>query len=184
MSPRVADPDRRNQIVAAATQVLVERGLRATTVDAVAAAAGVAKGTVYLYFASKDELVAGVRAKYLDDYAAALRPPSPHASRKDVVTALVRGLFEFAHQHQRLHHVLFHEAGFSEVDAFVPVRERILELMVEVDFVLIDPETAASFVLHGIHGALVDHLHAPQAKRRSGAVIANVTDLVVKLMTP
>ena len=47
-----ADPKARKRlrIVRAATELLSERGYRRTTVDDVAEAAGVAKGTVYLYF--------------------------------------------------------------------------------------------------------------------------------------
>ncbi|HBO81001.1 MAG TPA: TetR family transcriptional regulator, partial [Cupriavidus sp.] len=42
--------------VAAALDLFVERGYAATRLEDVAAAAGVSKGTVYLYFANKEEL--------------------------------------------------------------------------------------------------------------------------------
>jgi AcrR family transcriptional regulator len=72
LRPRRQSPDvRREQILDAAQRVLLERGLRATTVADVVDAAGVAKGTMYLYFRSKDELLAGLRARYLDDYSRA-----------------------------------------------------------------------------------------------------------------
>jgi len=47
---------RPQELVAAALTLFVERGYAATRLEDVAAAAGVSKGTVYLYFANKEEL--------------------------------------------------------------------------------------------------------------------------------
>ncbi|KWW37260.1 AcrR family transcriptional regulator [Cupriavidus metallidurans] len=47
---------RPQELVAAALHLFVERGYAATRLEDVAAAAGVSKGTVYLYFANKEEL--------------------------------------------------------------------------------------------------------------------------------
>lgn len=47
---------RREEILAAATRVFAERGLRGTEVQEIADRIGVGKGTVYRYFPSKDEL--------------------------------------------------------------------------------------------------------------------------------
>lgn len=50
--------DTRDKIVAAATSLFYGEGIRAVSVDAVAAKAGVTKKTLYYHFRSKDELVA------------------------------------------------------------------------------------------------------------------------------
>lgn len=47
---------RPGEIAAAALETFVEKGFAATRLDEVAARAGVSKGTVYLYFASKEAL--------------------------------------------------------------------------------------------------------------------------------
>jgi AcrR family transcriptional regulator len=47
---------RPEELLSAAVSVFGERGFRATTLEEVAQRAGVSKGTVYLYFASKDDL--------------------------------------------------------------------------------------------------------------------------------
>ena len=92
-------PDvRREQLLDAAQQVLLERGLRAATVADVAEAAGVAKGTMYLYYESKDDLLAGLRSRYLDQYAEALRS-SPGKSASERIRQMIMGLFEFAAGH-------------------------------------------------------------------------------------
>src|SRR5215472_17763161 len=48
---------RRAQILAAASRVFARRGFHRTTVREVAREAGIADGTIYLYFASKQELL-------------------------------------------------------------------------------------------------------------------------------
>jgi AcrR family transcriptional regulator len=67
--PRTAPPDRFEQVIDAATRVFIELGYRRTQMEDVAKAAGLAKGTLYLYVASKEALFElGVR------YADAPRP--------------------------------------------------------------------------------------------------------------
>ncbi len=48
---------RTREILAAAKRLLEQEGIDALTMDEIAQAAGVAKGTLYLYFQSKDELI-------------------------------------------------------------------------------------------------------------------------------
>lgn len=48
------------ELTAAALELFAEKGFAATRLDDVAARAGVSKGTVYLYFASKEELFEAV----------------------------------------------------------------------------------------------------------------------------
>ena len=51
---------RPGELLAAALDLFVEKGFAATRVEEVAARAGVSKGTLFLYFASKDELFKAV----------------------------------------------------------------------------------------------------------------------------
>ena len=65
---------RRDLILKAARAVIVRDGLKATTTHAVARAAGVPVGSIYTYFANKDELVwASILAANRDESEAALR---------------------------------------------------------------------------------------------------------------
>lgn len=48
---------RTQEILAAARRVMEQRGLEAATMEEIAGAAGVAKGTLYLYFQGKEELI-------------------------------------------------------------------------------------------------------------------------------
>jgi len=49
--------ERRRSVLDAARRLFVTQGYAETTVDAIAEAAGVGKGTVYLHFATKDDLL-------------------------------------------------------------------------------------------------------------------------------
>jgi AcrR family transcriptional regulator len=179
---RRADPsERREQLLDAAEAVLLERGPGAMTMAEVAEVAGLAKGTTYLYFASKDELVAAVRSRYLARYLDALGGEHREGVLEQLVV-LATGLVTFGQAHRRLHHRLFHEAGFSEDDALSAVRTRMLTLLSEGaragTLAVADPEDTASFLLHGVHGVLLHHPADP------AAAAATVARLVRRCLAP
>ena len=184
--PRRQPPDvRREQILDAAQQVLLRRGPAAATMADVADTASVAKGTVYLYFASKAELLAGLRARYFERLTAVLGDPAAaRPGAPPTVAARIEGLvaafYDFALANHELHHVLFHEAGLGEHDTFARVRDAVAELVAsgaasgELD--MPDPALATDFVLHGLHGILVAATHRPRSHRRR--LVDGVTRLV------
>lgn len=55
--PKTPKEIKRRRILLAATELFIRQGFRKTSVDEVAQAAGVAKGTVYLYFKNKSDLL-------------------------------------------------------------------------------------------------------------------------------
>lgn len=170
---RRAPEVRRQQVLDAAEVVLRRHGLDALTMADVAQQAGVAKGTPYLYFPSKAALIAALRARYLEQFAAALRPAA--AGRPATRLArFVDGLFSFSAAHADLHHVLFHEAGFSEEDAFAGARRLLASIVADgvarAEMSAPDADLAAAYVLHGVHGVLVSALHHGGDARRGAAV--------------
>lgn len=64
---RPAAVDKRDAILRAATQVFAQRGFFNAQVADVAKAAGVAAGTVYLYFRSKDDLLVSLFERTMKD---------------------------------------------------------------------------------------------------------------------
>ncbi|MEW5982648.1 MAG: TetR/AcrR family transcriptional regulator [Acidobacteriota bacterium] len=69
-SPRsagAAKPDKYDLILRAATHVFARRGFFNAQVADVARDAGVAAGTVYLYFRSKDDLLASIFERWMDE---------------------------------------------------------------------------------------------------------------------
>jgi TetR/AcrR family fatty acid metabolism transcriptional regulator len=71
--PVVASFDKRDAILKAATEVFARRGYFQSQVADIARAAGVAAGTVYLYFRSKDDLLVSIFERTMKDTLAAGR---------------------------------------------------------------------------------------------------------------
>ena len=65
----------------AGMQLFAEHGFTATTVDAIADAAGVSRATVFTYFPTKEEIVFGDAAAAVDALAAAAARASRRARR-------------------------------------------------------------------------------------------------------
>ncbi|MFZ5449576.1 MAG: TetR/AcrR family transcriptional regulator [Thermodesulfobacteriota bacterium] len=87
---------RTREILAAARKLLEQRGLEALTMEEIAASAGVAKGTLYLYFQSKDELILALLSQVgeniLRDVEAALQAPGTPPEK---LTRMVEVLLDY-----------------------------------------------------------------------------------------
>ena len=86
--PRPGIGRTRAVLVAAAARAFAEHGLRACTMQAVAAAAGVSKGTLYNYFRTKEELVRALLAAETERLST-LAAELPPEQAPDTLTALV-----------------------------------------------------------------------------------------------
>lgn len=60
------DDNKKEQIRKAALAVFSRRGFHETTVAEIAEEAGIAKGTIYLYYPSKEEILIGILRRYTD----------------------------------------------------------------------------------------------------------------------
>ncbi|MER7733897.1 TetR/AcrR family transcriptional regulator [Streptomyces erythrochromogenes] len=164
---RFQPPDvRRRQILDAVAAHLLEDGYEALTISKVAARAGVAKGTVYLYFASKQELLAALQAEMWDlmlEAPAALleRPGLSWAERLD---GLVAAWVSAEREHQELYHRLFHELGAAGEEPMDRARDLLVTILTEGneagEFDVADPGLTADFLTHAYAGPC--H-HAPDA---------------------
>ncbi len=90
--------DKRDRILRAAVKVFARNGFHATRVSEVAKAAGVADGTIYLYFKSKEELLFSLFQDRVDKLLAYMReelPKKPDApARLRAVIDMQLGLLE------------------------------------------------------------------------------------------
>jgi AcrR family transcriptional regulator len=103
---------RRTQILDAATRVFAQKGFHRATIRDVAQAAGVADGTIYIYFTNKDDLLIGL----LDRLNDTERRP---ASLAQVVDTSLAGFFR-AYLRERV------EALWSNADLFRAVLPELL----------------------------------------------------------
>lgn len=66
MAPKIVEKaQRRQEIALAALEVFAQRGFEATSISQVAEAAGISKGSIYLYFESKAELTVAAASAWV-----------------------------------------------------------------------------------------------------------------------
>ncbi|MEE6260838.1 TetR/AcrR family transcriptional regulator [Plantactinospora sonchi] len=159
-APR-APGERPGQILDAATRVLLRDGLDATTIDGIAAEAGLGKGTVYEYFGSKAQVFTALRRRCNERILAAgtdAVAAAPGTAALDRVRRFVTGMVGFWVANPRLVALLFHEAGIEEPDELGPIKESLRQLVREGvrtgELAVEDPTFTVEFLLHGLHGVL------------------------------
>jgi AcrR family transcriptional regulator len=124
-------PGREGAILDAALALFVERGYEATSVPEVARRAGVAAGTIYLYFDSKEALVNALLARSKRDLAErVLAAWDPRASLEAQFRALHEAFGRFALERPRecAFCDLHHHAGYvapATLAVFEPARRAL-----------------------------------------------------------
>jgi AcrR family transcriptional regulator len=103
---------RRGQILDAAHAVFAGKGFREATVCDIAEAAGVAKGTVYLYFKSKDEMYWAALERGLDQLHAQTKAALDQADTvEQTLRAFVGTKVRFFDAHREFFRIYFAEFG-------------------------------------------------------------------------
>ena len=98
----------RGRLLAAAAAEFARAGFERASVDAISLAAGYAKGTIYNYFPSKDELFLAVVEQALAQAAATSQAPQ-HAPAWERLTAVLAGFCGWAGEQDALARVLVRE---------------------------------------------------------------------------
>ncbi len=104
-TPTRADKKQQTRIllIETALDLMAERGIAATRTIDVAERAGVAHGTVFVHFATRDDLVTAVVGEHADQIAGRLHElAGDGATVKDVLAAHLAGLAEHEAFHSRL----------------------------------------------------------------------------------
>lgn len=96
----------RRQIIDAAVRLIADHGYAATSVDEIADAAGVAKGSVYYNFGSKSELFAAVLAEGVTRLTQGLRGALAAAGARPPLEVLAEELLREVHGHPAFAKVL------------------------------------------------------------------------------
>jgi AcrR family transcriptional regulator len=164
---RIRQPEiRPDQILDAAERVLLTRGDGAMTMDAVATEAAVGKGTVYHYYASKADVLAALRARWVERTVAesasvaAARRPRTALQR---IERFLAALLDVTVRDGALIWILFHVTATEEEDELAGVYAYLLEVVkrgvADGEFDLTDPEFTTQFLLDGFHGVVEASIH-------------------------
>jgi AcrR family transcriptional regulator len=102
MAGRKPDPSKRPQILRAATEIFSSREFHNVPVDDIAAAAGVGKGTLYLYFPTKEQLFYASILDALDVLLGELEEATRDRRGEDALAAFVGGMLGFFWRRRQL----------------------------------------------------------------------------------
>jgi AcrR family transcriptional regulator len=133
---RISKPrgERRQEFLDAALELFLEKGFDETTVQNIATRAGVAIGTMYLYFPSKNDVLLalhgdfhkGMEERFLagaGDYFAALERGEP-VDYRDAIDDIIDSLFEYIVEHRRECEVITRHLWQSGISEEVLAAER------------------------------------------------------------
>lgn len=166
---RRAPEQRRAAVVDAARELFLAQGIEATSVDAIARRAGVAKGTVYLSFPTKQHLVRAIEQEFDALILGRLRsatstaPPDAATAAAAWCAALVQASLE----NLEVHDFLFYGKGAR-------ITERTVDATLSDDLAdvlrsrgVMDAEKLAAFLIGGVT-ALMDLAILHQDDDRAG----------------
>jgi len=179
---------RREQILDAAARAYTDKGVWSATMSDVADEAGVAKGTIYLYFDSKEKLLAGLQDRYTQEIVQRSRDlleGDTSGSGIERFDRFLEDMIDYYVERRDLHRALFHAAAVSEAESLHQMGELLKDFVQrgveEGQFAVTDVGFTSDFLLGGLHGALVPVLHEPNPDRSRFLVPAR--DLVRKVLS-
>jgi len=154
-----------DHLMAAAAELFIAEGIAATTVNDIVDRAGVAKGTFYHYFATKEDVVVALRERFSRDFTAEVAEAIAACAADDHqarFAAWLRGTVEAYVSNYKLHDVVFHEFRHGNRDA----RDKEIVIVQLADLLaagtdagawsLPDVRAAAIIIYDGMHGVVDD----------------------------
>lgn len=117
---------RQQDIVKAALELFAAKGFRDTTLDEIAQKAEFGKGTLYNYFASKEDIFHAIIDKAIEDSITIARACAAEpGSTRSRITAYARNMMRYIRENGELLHVIFQELhGRRQSD-----QARIIEIL-------------------------------------------------------
>jgi len=125
---KLADPNRREDILQAAREVFKQNGYAKAHVAEIAQLAGVAKGTVYLYFESKQAMLDALCDRYQEMVADALLQATQNPDARTVIKEAVHAALAVAARERDLLELLDLRLGLAAGGAAIenPRGQKIL----------------------------------------------------------
>jgi AcrR family transcriptional regulator len=187
--------ERRQDLLDAALHVFAEKGISRTTVSDITEAAGVAKGTFYLYFESKEHLVAALKERFVDqilEHATALYSRVGKDDWWQLVDETVTSFVDFMVENRDMIEVMVQEGETPETSPyFAECQRRVDEMFgaairMGIDagvFSVGDPELIGRMLHYACDGAL-SHAILYDEELDRDRFIAAARELVRKVLAP
>jgi AcrR family transcriptional regulator len=174
---------RRDQILAAAHGVVASRGIKEATVGHIADAAGIAKGTLYLYFKSKDEIYWAALHRGLDElHALTTAALERAAGPRDKLHAFIDTKVRFFDADREFFSIYFAEFGNvspHHLPAQQPFVQRYMEQVALLDAALQQASAAGlvrASVLNGLGYSILALTASVIARRLRGWSHSSIED--------
>ncbi len=120
--PRTKPPEeRREELMNAAQQLFLEQGVGPTSIEEITSGADVAKGTFYLYFSSKEDLLAALRERFAQELLSKVKTAVAKKSEQDwqgKLATWAKAITAAYLDANRLHEVVFYESRPSTREGF------------------------------------------------------------------
>lgn len=144
----VDSPDKYRQIIDAAERVFGEHGYALARMDTIAEQAGVAKGTVYLYFESKQDLFASVVEDRVNQFVDLIKNELGKAQNPtEVVRTLILTRIQFFQRHQGFMYAMWQSLSAGDAQWHMRLRacqERIQRVVRDAVAHVLNPKSACS----------------------------------------
>jgi len=147
----------------AAQRLFLEQGAAATTIEQITSGAEVAKGTFYLYFSSKEDVLAALRARFAEQLLASIKTAVAKKAAADWTEKLAAwaeaGVAGYVAS-SALHDALFHASRPATREGLVDnilinhLTELLAEGVAAKAWHLDDPRFAAVFLFNGLHSVV------------------------------
>jgi AcrR family transcriptional regulator len=172
----------------AAQLLFLKHGVGPTTIEQITTDAAVAKGTFYLYFSSKEDVLGALRGRFAQELRKSIKAAVAQNKEEDWkgklaswAAAGVAGYLDSA----QLHDILFYSSR-------PPTRKGLVKNIIIDDLVellsrgveagawsVADPELTAVFLFNGLH-SVVDHAQSSQKRLNRGRLAQSLERLYLR----
>jgi len=178
--PRTKPPQqRRDELMDAAQRLFLKQGVASTTIDQITSGADIAKGTFYLHFSSKDDLLVALGEQFANRHLGRITAAIARKPRADWIAKLAtwaEASVTFYLDSIRLHDMLFYESRSPTRKGLVEnVAIDHLTVLLEAGAVagawsIDDARVTAVFLFSGMH-AVVDDAYLRERRIARGRLI-------------
>lgn len=160
--------EKRQQIIEAATRVIVQKGIDKTSLTDIAKAAGISKGSLYYYYATKNDLIFDITEAHISQISNNLfdiiENRHDNAEWKDILNILFERIMA-AETRGRLHLYLLQQAlnGNDELAERFRKKYREWNAMIQAGFTKIDPSATdytvlSTLIITALDGCLIQSM--------------------------